>query len=191
MQDILKSGKLGAIKRMSADFSMNFEPDSELKVFRRAEIAGHLVKDSPPRAFPSLPSLQPSFHCLSPLVQAAQLPAFPFILSPPLTPARPDSNRMIDPEQGGGSLLDQGPYPSVWAMLAMHHHPDNKDKDPRVVSSYQKIYERSGVDAASTWIVSWKGLGDAVCVTDMTTSGYDDACVVVSCEEADLVLSCE
>lgn len=30
VQDVLKSGKLGAIKRMSADFSMNFEPDSKL-----------------------------------------------------------------------------------------------------------------------------------------------------------------
>lgn len=98
---------------------------------------------------------------------------------------------MIDPEQGGGSLLDQGPYPSVWAMLAMHHHPDNKDKDPQVVSSYQRIYERSGVDSYSQWIVQWKGLGEAVCVTDMTASGYDDACVVISCEEADVVLSCE
>lgn len=29
LQDLLKSGKLGAIKRMSADFSMNFAPDSE------------------------------------------------------------------------------------------------------------------------------------------------------------------
>lgn len=98
---------------------------------------------------------------------------------------------MIDPEQGGGSLLDQGPYPSVWAMLALHQHPDNADKDPRVVSSYQKVYKRSGVDAASTWVVSWKDFADATLVTDMTASGYDDACVVISCEEADVALACE
>lgn len=29
VQDVLKSGKLGKVKRMFADFSMNFEPDSE------------------------------------------------------------------------------------------------------------------------------------------------------------------
>lgn len=96
---------------------------------------------------------------------------------------------MIDPEQGGGSLLDQGPYPSVWAMLAMHHHPDNKDKDPKVVSSYQKIYERSGVDVASQWIVQWKGLGDATLTTDMATTGFDDACAVISCEQADVAIA--
>jgi hypothetical protein len=27
---VLKSGKLGKVKRMFADFSMNYEPDSEL-----------------------------------------------------------------------------------------------------------------------------------------------------------------
>lgn len=31
VQDVLKSGKLGQVKRMFADFSMNFEPDSELR----------------------------------------------------------------------------------------------------------------------------------------------------------------
>ncbi|TXT09023.1 hypothetical protein VHUM_02497 [Vanrija humicola] len=130
VQDVLKSGKLGKPVRMSADFSMNFEPDT-----------------------------------------------------------RPDSNRMIDPKLAGGSLLDQGPYPAVWAMLAFHHHPDNKDPDPKVVSSYQRIYERSGVDAASQWIVEWKGLGQATLVSDMTASGYNDASVVITCLEGDLVLN--
>lgn len=30
VQDVLKSGRLGKVHRMFADFSMNFEPDSEL-----------------------------------------------------------------------------------------------------------------------------------------------------------------
>lgn len=29
VQDVLKSGRLGKVHRMFADFSMNFEPDSE------------------------------------------------------------------------------------------------------------------------------------------------------------------
>lgn len=98
---------------------------------------------------------------------------------------------MIDPEQGGGSLLDQGPYPSVWCMLALHQHPDNKDKDPQVVSSYQRIYERSGVDAMSHWIVEWKGFAEARCLTDMTASGLSEATAVITCQEADLVIDCE
>lgn len=96
---------------------------------------------------------------------------------------------MVDPKQGGGALLDMGPYPSVWAMLALHHHPDNKDKDPQVVNSYQQIYERSGVDLLSHWIVEWKGLAQCRCLTDMTTSGLNDATAVISCEKADLVIS--
>lgn len=95
---------------------------------------------------------------------------------------------MIDPKQGGGSLLDMGPYPSVWAMLALHHHPDNKDRSPRVVTSYQKIYPRSGVDAMSHWIVDWKDFAQCRCLTDMTTSGYKNATAIISCEEGDLVI---
>lgn len=95
---------------------------------------------------------------------------------------------MIDPKQGGGSLLDMGPYPSVWAMLALHQHPDNKDASPRVVSSYQRIYPRSGVDAMSHWIVDWKDFAQCRCLTDMTTSGYTDATAVIACEEGDLVI---
>lgn len=98
---------------------------------------------------------------------------------------------MIDPEQGGGSLLDQGPYPSVWAMLAIHQHPDNKDKHPKVVNSYQRVYNRSGVDAMSHWIVEWKDFAEARCLTDMTASGCGEATAIITCEEADLVIECE
>lgn len=99
---------------------------------------------------------------------------------------------MIDPALGGGSLLDMGPYPSVWAMMLLHHHPDNKSRaPPKMLFSHQTIYERSGVDANSRWLLEWKGVGQAMCTTDMTAHGSREACVVVTCSEGDLIIEGE
>ncbi|KIR96522.1 hypothetical protein L804_06001 [Cryptococcus deuterogattii 2001/935-1] len=46
--------------------------------------------------------------------------------------ALPDFNRMINPSLGGGSLLDMSAYLSVWAMLRVHRHSLNADKDSNV-----------------------------------------------------------
>ncbi|KAE8542960.1 hypothetical protein D1P53_001025 [Cryptococcus gattii VGV] len=64
--------------------------------------------------------------------------------------ALPNSSRMINPALGGGSLLDMSAYPSVWAMLLVHRHPLNSDKDPKVLLTHQTIYPRSGVDSISS-----------------------------------------
>ncbi|KAE8539123.1 hypothetical protein D1P53_005495 [Cryptococcus gattii VGV] len=45
--------------------------------------------------------------------------------------ALPDSSRMINPALGGGSLFGMSIYPSVWAMLLVHHHPLNTDKESK------------------------------------------------------------
>ncbi|WRT65254.1 uncharacterized protein IL334_002197 [Kwoniella shivajii] len=102
--------------------------------------------------------------------------------------SKPDSNRFIDPALGGGSLLDMGPYPSVWAMLLVHRNPHNKDKNPKVVSSYQSIYKRSGVDLNSRWIVEWDGLCHGQLLTDLSSAGLQEATAVLQCSEGDLII---
>jgi predicted dehydrogenase len=99
---------------------------------------------------------------------------------------------MIDPALGGGSLLDMGPYPAVWSMLLLHHHPLNMSrKPPKIVFAHQTKYERSGVDANSRWLLEWEDVGQAMCVTDMTAFGTHLGCVVVTCEKGDLVVEGE
>ncbi|WVQ97546.1 hypothetical protein IAU59_004660 [Kwoniella sp. CBS 9459] len=97
-------------------------------------------------------------------------------------------DRMIDPELAGGALLDMGPYPSVWAMLTLHHNKHNKDKDPKVITSHQTIYKRTGVDANSRWVVEWDGLCQAALLTDLETPGLREATAIVQCEEGDLCI---
>ena len=76
-------------------------------------------------------------------------------------------------------------------MLLLHQHPNNKDSKPKVVSSHQRVYARTGVDALSHWIVQWEGLPEAFLTADMTLLGPKECTVIVHCEKADLVIECE
>lgn len=105
---------------------------------------------------------------------------------------KPDSDRFIDPALGGGSLLDMGPYPSVWAMLCLHQHPLNTQRTPpKLVSSHQRVYSRAkgDVDARSRWLLDFEQLGaEAALMTDMTCHGLKEATAVLQCEDGDLVI---
>ncbi|WVQ77385.1 hypothetical protein IAR50_007070 [Cryptococcus sp. DSM 104548] len=96
---------------------------------------------------------------------------------------------MLNPEFGGGSLLDASAYPSVWAMLCVHRHPLNTNKDPKVVNTYQTIYKPTGVDKDSRWIVQWEDFCLAALATDLDSSGLKDATAALQCEEGDLVIA--
>ncbi|GFZ48048.1 hypothetical protein JCM24511_05796, partial [Saitozyma sp. JCM 24511] len=131
VQEVLFSGKLGKVKRVEADFSIDFKPD-----------------------------------------------------------ALPDSHRMIDPTLGGGSLLDLGPYPSVWAMLTLFQHPDNHRTPPNILFTHQTPYARSGVDLNSRWLLEFPGLGgvQALLTTDMGVTGGGERGAVIVCEEGDIAI---
>lgn len=104
---------------------------------------------------------------------------------------RADNDRMIDPNLGGGALLDLGPYPSVWSMLVLHQHPDNKDKDPKIIDWSQRIYKRNGVDELSAFTVRWEGLAESRMLNDFTAwTPRDNACVV-DFDKAQLVIDRE
>ncbi|KIY35121.1 hypothetical protein I305_02026 [Cryptococcus gattii E566] len=94
--------------------------------------------------------------------------------------ASSDSNRMVSPAPDGGSFLDMSAYPSVWAMLLIHRHPLNTDKDPKMLFSHQTIYPRSGVDINSRWLVEWKGLCQGMLMTDLDNAGQKDSTAVLS-----------
>ncbi len=87
----------------------------------------------------------------------------------------------------------RGPYPSVWAMLALYLHPDNARTPPQVLTSYQTLYPRSNVDLNSRWLLEFPGLGgvQALLTTDMDTMGCGDMTALISCEHADLAIACE
>ncbi|KAJ3517737.1 hypothetical protein NLJ89_g294 [Agrocybe chaxingu] len=42
----------------------------------------------------------------------------------------PATHRILDPALGGGALLDLGPYPLFWAILALYENPANNKTQP-------------------------------------------------------------
>jgi hypothetical protein len=88
-------------------------------------------------------------------------------------------------------LITSGPYPSVWAMLVMHHHPDNKGVAPKFVNSTQRVYPRTGVDANSRWRVHWDNVAQADMSAGLDSMALKHVVVAVQCEEGSLTIECE
>lgn len=88
---------------------------------------------------------------------------------------------MLNPELAGGALFDLGPYAALWPTLFLFQHPDNERSPPEdiKVSAYLQprlpfvahrclllLYqasvrfdERTGVDASTTAVMTYKRLG--------------------------------
>ncbi|KAJ7460599.1 hypothetical protein FB451DRAFT_496276 [Mycena latifolia] len=59
----------------------------------------------------------------------------------------PTTHRMLDPALGGGALLDLGPYPLVWAIMALYESPPNELSPPSTISASVLKTPLTGVDA--------------------------------------------
>ncbi|EJF64256.1 NAD(P)-binding protein [Dichomitus squalens] len=68
---------------------------------------------------------------------------------------KPLNHRMLDPKLGGGALLDLGPYPMFWAMLALYEHPSNKNARPTSVTGSILKSTITDVDASTSWTVNF------------------------------------
>ncbi|KZT10058.1 NAD-binding protein [Laetiporus sulphureus 93-53] len=67
----------------------------------------------------------------------------------------PTTHRMLDPRLGGGGLLDLGPYPMFWAVLALYEHPSNKRAKPTSVTASMIKTPRTGVDISTSWTLNF------------------------------------
>ncbi|KAK0467237.1 uncharacterized protein EV420DRAFT_1507837 [Desarmillaria tabescens] len=66
----------------------------------------------------------------------------------------PKTHRILDPALGGGALLDLGPYPLVWAIMALYEHHDNKLSVPSVSASMLKT-PLTGVDSNTSFTLTF------------------------------------
>jgi len=67
----------------------------------------------------------------------------------------PKTHRILDPMLGGGALLDLGPYPVVWAIIALFEHPKNKGAKPTHVSGSMLKTPLTGVDASTSFTLTF------------------------------------
>ncbi|THV07940.1 NAD(P)-binding protein [Dendrothele bispora CBS 962.96] len=66
----------------------------------------------------------------------------------------PTTHRILDPYLGGGALLDIGPYPLVWAIIALYEHPLNESTIPAVTGSMLKT-PITGVDCNTCFTLNF------------------------------------
>ncbi|KAL1667845.1 hypothetical protein GGF50DRAFT_124472 [Schizophyllum commune] len=67
----------------------------------------------------------------------------------------PTTHRILDPQLGGGALLDLGPYPLVWAIMLLYEHPANAGAKPATISGSMLKTPRTGVDASSAFTLTF------------------------------------
>jgi len=88
----------------------------------------------------------------------------------------PHTHRILDPNLGGGSLLDLGPYPTIWAMMCLYEHPRNKLSYPDHIAGAMLKTPLTGVDASTTWSLTFSTLqAQASLSTSITAPGVQPA----------------
>ncbi|KAF8631866.1 hypothetical protein AX15_002136 [Amanita polypyramis BW_CC] len=67
----------------------------------------------------------------------------------------PKTHRILNPQLGGGALLDIGPYPLVWAIIALHDHSDNCGRKPSNISGAILKTPLTDVDSNTSFTLTW------------------------------------
>ncbi|KAG1746727.1 uncharacterized protein EDB91DRAFT_110847 [Suillus paluster] len=93
----------------------------------------------------------------------------------------PKTHRILNPNLGGGALLDLGPYPLIWALLALYEHPENKGAAPSNVTGTMLKTPLTGVDRSTSFIVTFaeKGLAaQAILSCNLNANTYQPGVVI-------------
>ncbi|PFH51932.1 hypothetical protein AMATHDRAFT_74624 [Amanita thiersii Skay4041] len=67
----------------------------------------------------------------------------------------PKTHRILDPDLGGGGLLDIGPYPLFWAILTLYENPRNTFPDTFNVTAAMLMTPLTNVDCNTAFTVTW------------------------------------
>lgn len=77
----------------------------------------------------------------------------------------PKTHRILDPYLGGGALLDLGPYPLIWALLALYEHPSNKKLKPSQITGAMLKTPLTGVDRSTSFTVTFAPISSSTANT--------------------------
>ncbi|KXN86565.1 Trans-1,2-dihydrobenzene-1,2-diol dehydrogenase [Leucoagaricus sp. SymC.cos] len=89
----------------------------------------------------------------------------------------PLTHRIIDPKLGGGGLLDLGPYPFVWAIMAIYEHPSNISSRPVTISSSMLKTPLTGVDANTSFTLTFPS-SQAILTTSINLNSSPFGCTI-------------
>ncbi|EJD48285.1 NAD(P)-binding protein [Auricularia subglabra TFB-10046 SS5] len=100
----------------------------------------------------------------------------------------PQTHRILDPQLGGGALLDLGPYPLVWAIIALYERPENKGAKPSKVTGTMVKTELTGVDATTTFVLDFQHLGAQAVLSDSINAHAPDPPLVIRFDKGQITV---
>jgi len=71
---------------------------------------------------------------------------------------QPKTHRILDPKLGGGAILDLGPYPLVWAIIALYEHAANARQRPSQITGSILKTPLTGVDSSTSCTLTFDKL---------------------------------
>ncbi|EAU90616.1 hypothetical protein CC1G_01000 [Coprinopsis cinerea okayama7 len=89
----------------------------------------------------------------------------------------PLTHRILDPKLGGGALLDLGPYPLVWAILALYENPANNKASPSSITGAMLKTPLTGVDSSTVFTLTF----DPTASSESSPSSTLAAQAILSC----------
>lgn len=91
----------------------------------------------------------------------------------------PLTHRILDPTLAGGALLDLGPYPLVWAIIALYEHPSNSKQGPSSISGAMLKSTPTKVDAHTSFTLTFENLNaQAILTCGITVSTPNPALII-------------
>ncbi|KAF7325609.1 NAD(P)-binding protein [Mycena kentingensis (nom. inval.)] len=91
----------------------------------------------------------------------------------------PKTHRILDPALGGGAILDLGPYPLVWAIMALYENAANGNTFPSTISGSIVKTPLTNVDANTSFTLNFpKIFAQAVLSCNINTTMQNPAATI-------------
>jgi len=100
----------------------------------------------------------------------------------------PKTHRILDPALGGGALLDLGPYPLVWAIIALYEHPDNERARPSNITGAMVKTPITNVDSSTVFILDFQPIQAQAILSCGITITYPNPSVTIRFRNGNILL---